>query len=285
MSEEKEPEITTVVLGRVELDPAEAEAYKEKIKKAKAGGSVASLKGSTPLGHIPKLQNTPMLQKQGDSTFNPLTADGGVQPRPPGSPVIRPETAEALKQMQEAQNKAVDAEKEIKKELETSKDDLFDMFDFDGKTEMDRILNNKKRRAEIEGRCLPMKIEDLIMKDEVQQDITIVPDKFVIRLRSATPVENLFVKRLISEEKITSNEYLLEKYGICQLALSLVSINGSLLPSHLDENGVPSDKLFEIKLKMLLKKSAYVVADLGINFYWFDLRVRRLLNPEDLKNG
>lgn len=283
MSEPQEPEIKTVVLGRVELDPDEAERYKERIRAAKEKGSVASLKGNTPLGHIPKLSGTPLLQKQVDSTFNPLTAEGGVQPRPPGSPVIRPETADALKNMQEAQAK--EAEKEVAKEVEEAKDDLFEMFDFSGKNETERILNNKKRRLAIEARCEPMKVEDLVMKDEVQQDVPILPGKLTARFRSASPQENLFVKRIMADEKTTSEQYLIEKYGLCQLALSLVAINGSALPSHLDEHGEPSDKLFAIKLKMITKKSSYLVADLGINFFWFDLRVRRLLNPEDLKNG
>lgn len=279
-----EPKIDTVVLGRVELDPDEAEAYKEKIRKAKAGGSVASLKGSTPLGHVPKLTNTPLLQREGSSA-SPLNMDGGVVPRPPGSPAVRPETVEALQQMQAAQGRASEAEKEIAKEVEESKDDLFDMFDFTGKNEQERILNNKKRRKDIESRLEPMRIEDLVMKDEVQQDVPILPGKFVARYRSATPHENLFVKRLMADEKITSDQYVMEKYGICQLTLSLVSINGSHLPSHLDENGMPTEKLFENKLKMVMKKSAYVIADLGLNFFWFDIRVRRLLNPDDLKNG
>lgn len=281
MSEQEDPKIETVVLGRVELDPDEAEAYKKKIAMAKAGGSVASLKGSTPLGHIPKLTNTPLLQKEHQSAS--ALVDGGVVPRPPGSPAVRPETVEALQQMQAAQGKA--AEKEIAKEVEEGKDDLFEMFDFSGKNEQERILNNKKRRKDIESRLEPMKIEDLVMKDEVQQDVHILPGKFVARYRSATPQENLFVKRLMGAETANSEQYMLEKYGICQLALSLVSINGSNLPSHLDENGQPSDKLFEAKLKMIMKKSAYVIADLGLNFFWFDLRVRRLLNPDDLKNG
>lgn len=277
-----EPKIETVVLGRVELDPDEAERYKERIRLAKAGGGVASLKGSTPLGHVPKLVNTPLLQKQSDSV-SPLSEEGGVQPRPPGSPVVRPETVQALQDMQAAQAKA--AETEIKKDVDEAKDDLFEMFDFNGKNETERILNNKKRRMAIEARCEPMRIEDLIMKDEVQQEVPILPGKLTVRFRSASPQENLFAKRLMADEKVTSDQYLLEKYGLMQLTLSLVSINGSSLPNHLDENGQPDDKLFQIKLKMIMKKSAYLVADLGINFFWFDLRVRRLLNPDDLKNG
>lgn len=291
MSEQQEG-TKTVVFGRQELDPEEAEAYKAKIAQAKKTGSVASLKGNTPLGHVPRQTNTPLMARQGGGqSATPLNETGGVQPRPPGSPVVRPETVQQLQDLQKAQEKqavaTTPAEEGLKKDIDLAKekDDLFEIFDFGGKTESDRVLNNKKRRKEIEARCEPMKLEDLIMKDEVQQDVPIVPEKFVVRYRSATPQENLFIKRLLSDDKVESDNYLMEKYGIYQLTLSLVAINNIALPSHLDENGTPKDDLFQKKLKMIMKKSGFVIADLGLNYFWFDIRVRRLLNPDDLKNG
>lgn len=285
MSEEQEG-TKTIMLGRQELDPTEAEAYKAKIKAAKEG-NISALKGNTPLGHVPRQTGTPILSKQGQASVSPMTDEGGVQPRPPGSPTVRPETVQQLKDMQVAQEKQVAAgEESLKKDVDAAaKEDLFELFDFGGKNEQERILNNRKRRKDIEERCEPMKLEDLIMKDEVQQDVPIVPGKFTARYRSATPYENLFIKRIISEEKVTSDTYLMEKYGIYQLTCSLMSINGSSLPSHLDESGLPNEDLFQKKLKVVMKKSAFLIADLGINFFWFDLRVRRLLNPDDLKNG
>lgn len=281
----EDPKLETVTFGQQPLDPDEQEAYTKKIREARAG-NIGALKGSTPLGHVERPKNIPLMQRQAQAGPSPLTTEGGVQPRPPGSPVLRPETAQQLQDMSKAQEaQASKAEGELKKEIEEAKPDLFDMFDFNGRNEAERVLMNKKRRKEIEERCEPMRLEDLIMRDEVQQDVTIVPGKFVARFRSATPQENLFVKRKMAEETTTSDQYLTEKYGLCQLACSLVSINGAALPPHLDEKGMPNDDLFHKKLQMLLRKSAYVIADLGINFFWFDIRVRRLLNPDDLKNG
>ncbi len=273
----------TVVIGRQELDPEDIKKYQDKIRSAKAG-DVSSLKGSTPLGHVPKQTNTPILVPQKQVAAS-ISSEGGVQPRPPGSPILRPETAQQLQDAMNSGLKSEAMEKEVKKDLEEEKEDLFEMFDFSGKNEAERILNNKKRRKEIESRCEAMKLEDLILKDEVQQEVPIIPDRFVVRYRSATPYENLFIKRLMSDEKVTSDQYLLEKYSLCQLTCALVSINGATFPNHLDETGLPNEDLFHKKMKMVMKKSAYVIADLGINFYWFDLRVRRLLNPDDLKNG
>lgn len=282
MSEESKP----IELGRRELDPKDAANYKDKINKAR--NSVDALKGNTPLGGIPKQTGTPLLAPQRTQPgVSPINETGGVQPRPPGSPAIRPETAQQLKDLEAAQKKQeAELEAGVKEEVtkEDSKD-FFELMDFNRMNEAERILNNKKRRKEIEDRLTPMKLEDLILNDEVTQTVTVVPEKFWVKFRSATPAESLFVKRLMADEKTTSDQFLMEKFSLYQLACSLVSINGNDLPNHLNEKGEPTEDLFMKKLRMVLKKSMYVVADLGINFYWFDLRVRRLLNPDDLKNG
>lgn len=287
MSEQKQKEI---VLGRNELDPAEAERHKKMIEAARSTGSAAGLKGSTPLGHVAHPKNTPLFTKEARPGPNPISEEGGVQPRPPGSPVLRPETMAQLQGMKEAQEKAekesqAKVEAELSKDINEQKEDLFEMFDFGARNEADKILNNKKRRAEIEKRLEPMRLEDLILKNEVTQDVVLVPGKFTAKFRSTTPQESLFVKRLMSDETVTSDQYLMEKFSIYNLVCSLVSVNDVNLVNHLDENGEPNDDLFKKKLKIVLKKSMYVIADLGLNWYWFDLRVRRLLNPDDLKNG
>ena len=275
-----------IELGRKELDPKDEAGYREKIGKART--SVDSLKGNTPLGGFPKQTGTPILAPQRtQQAASALNETGGVQPRPPGSPLLSPQTADQIAKLGEAQKKQeADLEASVKEETtkEDSKD-FFDLMDFNRLNEAERILNSKARRKEIESRLTPMKLEDLILTDEVTQVVSIVPEKFWVKFRSATPAESLFVKRLMSDEKTTSDQYLMEKFSIYQLTCSLVSINGNDLPSHMSEKGEPSEDLFMKKLKMVLKKSVYVISDLGINFYWFDLRVRRLLNPDDLKNG
>jgi hypothetical protein len=287
MSESHDPKVETITFGRKEIDPEEDAKYKEKIAKAKASGGVAGLKGSTPLGHVPRPTMPNLNARRGDEMPS-LTPEGGVQARPPGSPVIRRETQEGLEALAAAQKQTKPEEAPadpMEKEVAGSKEDLLDILDFGAKNEAERILNNKQRRKEIESRCEPMKLEDLIIRDEVQQLVPIQPGKFEALFRSMTPEESLFVKKYISREETTTDQYLMEKYGLCQLCCSLLAINGKNLPDHRDQNGSVDPKLFEAKLKALMKKSGYLIADLGLNFFWFDLRVRRLLNPEDLKNG
>lgn len=276
MSDEK-----VITFGK-DADDAQTAAYKEKIAKAKGG--IHALKDPTPVGGVER-PRIPLLERQSKmDAASPFTEDGGVQPRPPGSPLLRPETAQQLQDLAKAQveQKAEEKKAEEKKDVV---DELFDGFDFGGRNEAERILNNKKRRQEIEARCSEMDIADLIMTDEVRQTVTIIPDKFEVVYRSMTPDESLYIKKVLAKESTTADAYIMEKYGLLQLACCVVSINGKALPPHLDKNGEVDEDAFKTKLKLISRKSGYVVADLGINFMWFDLRVRRLLNPERLGNG
>jgi hypothetical protein len=278
----------TITFGGKELDPNEEAAYRERIRKAKASGGVHALKGNEPVGSVPR-PSIPLHRKaEDDNLASALTPEGGVQPRPPGSPILSPQTASMLQAAADAQLKQTAEEKKAEEEQkeEVAREDLLEAFDFQGRNEAERILNNKKRRIAIESRCKPMNIEDLLLKDEVVQVVPILPDKFEVTFRSMTPEENLYIKQYIAKnDQEKSDQYVLEKFALCQLACSVMAINGKAFPEHRNSDGSPSDALFEIKLKMLLKKSGYVIADLGINYMWFDIRVRRLLNPELLGNG
>lgn len=293
MADPREQEIKEITFGRKELDPEQEAAYREKIAAAKKGG-ISALKGSTPIGHIERPAIPDLTSRKAAEGPTGLTSEGGVAPRPQGSPVLSPQTAAQLEQMAQVQKqqesagsdrKALD-EEEVKKAAEAAaKEDLFDMFDFSGGGEAERILNNKKRRKEIEDRCEPMNFEDLILKDEVRQTVPIKPGQFEPRFRSLSPEESLFIKQYLAKDTNASDAYAAEKFSLCQLTCSLVSLNGVDFPDHRKPDGTPDDELFKIKMKKLTKKSGYIVADLAINYYWFDIRVRRLIAPEKLGNG
>lgn len=269
-----------------EISPEQEKNYKDRIANA-----TNRAKTSVPVGVVerPKI---PSLQREASQYASIEDQTPGVQPRPKGSAVLRPETerglAEAIaaakngKEMENIQAVAKGDEKALEEE------DVFELFDFGAQSEAEKILNNKKRRREIEERCSPMDLEDLILKDEVQQNVPIVPGKLTATFRSLTPEESLFVKQMMSREEATnnnSNSYLLEKYSLYQLACSLIALNGVALPDHRDQHGSPNKEFFDKKMKTILKKSIYLVVDLGLNYMWFDIRVRKLLNPETLKNG
>lgn len=267
---------------------AEADEYRKKIEEARKKGGVHSLKTPDPVGKAPRPTNVPLAGSGQDARMaSAISETGGVQPRPPGSPLLSQETARGLQAMAESQvqeQKAAE-EKEAEEKKEKEAEGLFEMFDFAGRNEAERVLNNKKRRQDIEARCAPMSIEDLILRDEVQQLVPIIPGKFEVLYRSMTPEENLFIKRYVSKDQGQSDQYVLEKFGLCQLVCTVVAINGRPMPEFRKADGEVDEKAFEVKLKMLLKKSGYVAADLGLNYAWFDVRVRKLLNPDALGNS
>lgn len=285
MSDDKKKEIT---FGRKELAPEQGADYRARIASA-TGKGVNALKGSQPVGgverpNIPLIQNSPL-----NPGHNPHAA-GGVQPRPAGAPAVRQETQERIAEALAAGKKMEEKELEegVKKELEEKKksdEDLFEMFDFQAKSEAERILNNKQRRVAIEERCEELSFEDLLYKDEVRQRVPVVPGKFEPCFRSVTGKETLALKKYIFRETGVSDSYLMEKYNLCLLTMALVDINGREFPDHLDGKGEFDEKSLESKVKVVLEKSSYVIADLGVNYHWFDLRVRRLFNPDSLKNG
>lgn len=288
MADAREDEIKTITFGKKEIDPEQEELYKKKIADAKKGG-IGALKGSTPIGHVER-PSMPDLTPKGTQGPTGLTSEGGVAPRPPGSPVLSPSTQAQFEEMQRAQQRQAAAappqldEAEIK-QAAAAKDDILEMFDFSGAGEAERILNNKKRRKEIEGRCEPMNFEDLILKDEVRQTVPIIPGKFEPRFRTLSPEESLFIKQYLAKDTNQSDAYSAEKFSLCQITCSLVALNGADLPDHRKPDGTPDEDLFKLKLKKMMKKSGYIIADLSINYYWFDIRVRRLIAPDALGNG
>jgi hypothetical protein len=294
MSEDPKGKVGVINLGQKELSPEEESGYREKIKAAKAGSPISAFKGSTPVGVEQKVQMPVLQNSRRDSVEAPQAP--GVVPRPPGSPTIRPETQEqlaaAIKAGQTQEQEAVDKKALDEKKLadEARMAQLFDSFDFgDASRNVERILDNKKRQKEIEGRCAAMNFEDLLLHDEVKQTVPIIPGKFEPTFRSITPVESLYIKQRMSKETTQTDQFLGEKYNLLLLTCSILDINGAGFPDHRKHHGDGTfsieDRLFDDKLAALTRKSGYVIADLGINYFWFDIRVRRLLNPDDLKNG
>lgn len=285
-------DVEPVRFGSKAMSPEEVQAHQRKVEEAQARAGrnpTNALKGNEPVGGSVRRPSIPNLVREpsgDDDSGLPQQQGGPVNPRPPGSKVLRPETEKMLRDAINEQATKITAPPEEEPVKEELVDEGFSSIDLPGlKNDIERIFDNPKRRKEIESRCSEMRFEDLLVNDEVKQIVPIIPDKFVAKYRSLTPAESLFIKRIISTETVKSDSYLLERYGLCQLACSLISINGSDLPSHLDKNGDPDEKLFAAKLKVVTKKSIYIVTDLYVNYGWFDSRVRQLINPAFLGNG
>lgn len=280
-----------IEFGKEKLSGEQEQAYRQKIEEAKKKGGVNSLKGLNREEEArPAMPDFNALRSERESRHQQAssrTEGGGVQARPAGSPLLSAETEQQLRDLQHMSKEETKKEAEKPAEEEEKPESIFDMLNQDEfrANEIERILNNKERRIAIESRCKPMSFEDLLYKNEVSQRVPIKPGIFEPTFRSFTPEESLFVKKFIAAEQAISDQYIMEKYNICLLTCSLLAINGNALPDHRKDDGSPDKELFEKKLKYVMKMSGYVTADLNINYVWFDIRVRKLISADGLKNG
>ena len=218
------------------------------------------------------------------------------QPRPKDQ-ILRPETVQDLEKLSTLQKTAeqVQQEETKKEEAEAAKvekqltDDAAKQAAELGSlmSEGDwNLLNNPTRRKEIESRLKPLKIEDVLIYGEVRQEVPVIPDKCVFFFRSSSGAEDLAVKRMMFGEQ-GGDRYMLDKFSLMNLALGVVSINGMQLPSHLDDKKRFDEKLFMKKFDMLMRFPIQLLADMSVQYMWFDHRVRQLFtkSTEVLKNS
>lgn len=180
--------------------------------------------------------------------------------------------------------KPVDVE-EVKKRL-----NAMDDFDFAAfrQAMMKDLLNNDEQRKIVEERLDPLDLTDLIMQGFVTQVVPIVPGKFEPEFQSMSAEEDLALKRMVMEETkslAATEQYMLDKFSIMSVALGVRSINKKPLPDHRDASGSWSDDKFRAKFNLVVRYPFHMIASLGVNYFWFDIRVRKLFVAEKIKNG
>jgi hypothetical protein len=220
-------------------------------------------------------------------------APAGYQnpPRPAGSK-LSPDTVEQLKAVAEANNQrgqtvstgsSPDPEK-MKQDIDEVEEDLVEGFDIDEfGNKVRSLLANKERREAIESRCDPMDLMDLLVNKEVRQVVPVVPGKYEPEFRSSGGDEDLYVKRRLSSER-GSTEFILSKMTLMNLTCGLYSINGKPLPTHFTADGDIDDEAFTVKFKLIVKYPMPLLADLAVNYSWFDKRVRKLMVVDGIKD-
>ena len=165
-----------------------------------------------------------------------------------------------------------------------------DDFDFNNFREMmmKDLLNNDEQRVIIEERCKPLDLTDLIVNGRVSQVLPIIPGKYEPEVQSVSATEDLALKRLLMQESKNLNapdRYLLDKYSLMVISLGLVAVNKRPYPSHLDAQGNWNDENFWNKFNHIMKLPFHLIASIGVHYYWFDIRVRKLFVAERIKNG
>lgn len=147
-------------------------------------------------------------------------------------------------------------------------------------------LNNPERRRIIESRLDAMDLTDIIIHGEIRQTVIVQPGKLSIVFRSVSGEEDLAIKRMMYGEK-GGDRYLMDRYTLMSLTLAVFSINGSELPTHLSDVGRFDENKFLQKFRHITKFPIQFLADLGVQYMWFDDRVRDLFvgQAETLKNS
>lgn len=176
-----------------------------------------------------------------------------------------------------------------KKEVENAIKNM-DEFDFNAFREimMKDLINNDEQRSIIEERVKPLDLSELIMNGRVKQHIPIITGKYEPTFQSFTGEEELALKRLLMDERKgieAPDRYLLDKFQLMTVALGIDKINTTQLPSHLNQEGNFDDALFWKKFNRVLKFPFHMLASIGVHYYWFDIRVRKLFVAERIKNG
>lgn len=229
----------------------------------KYGASHTTQSGSTAPDQGHQIQAGPQIPLEPSLYLSPQTADLLVQ----ASAAAKAESG----------SQVVSEEEKLKGEIDELDDTIFDAF---GNKVRD-LFNNKKRRAVIELRCPELSLDDLLIHQELRQVVPIIPKKFLPTFRMPSGEEDLFVKSLIRTEEGTSR-YILDKFAMMNLCLGMYALNGSPFPNHINDSGTPDPKLFDIKFKVLIRFPLPILADLSVNYIWFDERVRRLVVADGL---
>lgn len=243
---------------------------------------------------------------------NAQTAASGAKPS------LRPETLEGLEALDnfnkertgvESGNAAED--RKIEEEARTGpargagatakpmserekKDLLADMDDFDlsrfKNALFKDLLNNDEQREIIEARLRPLDLTELIMHGRVTQVVPVQPGIFEPEFQSYGADEDLTIKRLISEEAKgldLSDRYLLDKYTLMGLTIAVKAINKTQLIDYRMNGQFSSEssEAFWKKFSIVSRFNYHMISSLAVNWFWFDMRVRRLFKAETLGNG
>ena len=225
---------------------------------------------------------------------------------------LRPETIEGIEALREMERKKKEAqeaaqsqaeeaeaastarlagEPESNKEEEAKKVvDNMDDLDFYNFTQamMRDLINNEGQRKIIEKRLEPIDITDLIVSDSFSQKVPIVPGKFEPVFEVIAGRNDLAMKKLIAEEarQLDVNErYLLDKYAMMQLAAGVQAVGSVQMPEYRDSDGVLVPEMFWKRFNKITNLPTPILASLGANFFWFDVRCRKACTARELKNG
>lgn len=163
---------------------------------------------------------------------------------------------------------------------------LLQSMDEDLASALDRF-NNGPRRRKIEAKLKKMNAEDLVSIGEIRQEVPISAGvKVIFRTTSGLEHDGMLDELgTVAATSSGSELFLRERLANYNLTLSLHQIGSTVLHSHLDKDGEFSVEGFRKKFSQVMRRPLLLIADMRVNCYWFDERVRKIMVAEELGNG
>lgn len=168
--------------------------------------------------------------------------------------------------------------------------DRMDAFEFSQWRQlmMRKVIASEDERELIESRLQPLDLAELLLKGVIRQRIPIIPGKYELTLQSYEGQVELGLKRLLMLESRSVNvgdQYLLDKHMFMSLAVGLHKVNDMVFPDIVNQDGVFDDELFLAKFNKVMRLPMHMLASIGVNQMWFEMRVRKLYSATAVGNG
>jgi hypothetical protein len=233
--------------------------YKKAIDRAKRGKDKPE-----------RMEGTARFDSSPDKTVAP----------PPGvvqKEEISGKTADGLRAVQEAT--AREAERQEAERAEAIHDPE--------EAEYEPELSEEERiRQAVEDRLDPLDIGQYLMSGTLLQTVPVIPGKLVVRFRSVTALEEVYVDAQLSDanEKLTGRQFI-RRQNEWALATHVHSLNETAWPSIFDGNGTVNDKSMEMRMKNVRKLPSAVFQMLVNQMSFFLDRINNALTLEALGNG
>jgi hypothetical protein len=146
------------------------------------------------------------------------------------------------------------------------------------------FVDNPEIRRAVEARCGDIDFNSLVTSGQVQQKVSIKPGLFEVVFQTINGEDDLFIKQQLYQFQ-GSDSMVVDMYTIMQLSAGTFSINGKQLSAFVNDKGERDTRLFENRWKQVARLPMQLLEALSTNYRWFDLRVRRAIVYDDLKNG
>lgn len=141
------------------------------------------------------------------------------------------------------------------------------------------------RRKHVEGGLDAVRIDELFVSGELRQKVTIRPNRLEVTYRTLSGREDLYIKKRLNEVRDENLRYAEDRFLYMLLAAHVHTYNGKELNSIFNENGDIQDDLFDKRFNFICDLPQIIMEEIWVNYVWFEERVRRALEAENLNYG